>query len=377
MMSIRNMPGLFRRGDVWHIDKIIWGKRVRESTHARTLIEAEQYVIHRVEEVRQASVFGVRPERPFRDASEKYVKENQHKRSIQREIQELVLLEPFIGDLSLQSLHMGTLQTFIDFRKNQEVKHRTINYALQVIRQILNLASKEWIDEHGLTWLHHAPKIKLLPQHDAKKPYPLSIAEQELLFASLPLHLEHMALFAVNTGCRDQEICSLRWEWECQLEEFKTSVFVIPGEIVKNGEDRVVVLNRVAHSVIEAVRGIHPEFVFTYRGKPVLRMNNSAWISARKRVGLDVRVHDLKHTFGRRLRAAGVSDETLKFLLGHKSRDISTHYSAPEIQGLIDAANRACDLKRSAPILRAIKNRSTLGPTKSPQRKNCSVEKVM
>jgi hypothetical protein len=39
-------------------------------------------------------------------------------------------------------------------------------------------------------------------------------------------------------------------------------------------------------------------------------MNNSAWKRARKKVELErVRVHDLKHTFGRRLRAAGVSFE--------------------------------------------------------------------
>lgn len=61
-------------------------------------------------------------------------------------------------------------------------------------------------------------------------------------------------------------------------------------------------------------------------------------------------VHDLKHTFGRRLRAAGVSLETRKVLLGHKNGDITTHYSAPEIQELIDAANRVCfDKSRESP----------------------------
>ena len=53
-------------------------------------------------------------------------------------------------------------------------------------------------------------------------------------------------------------------------------------------------------------------------------------------------MHDLKHTFGRRLRAAGVPLETRKVLLGHKNGDITTHYSAPELQELIDAAERVC-----------------------------------
>jgi len=42
-------------------------------------------------------------------------------------------------------------------------------------------------------------------------------------------------------------------------------------------------------------------------------------------------VHDLKHAFGRRLRTAGVPLETRKVLLGHKTGDITSHYSAPEL----------------------------------------------
>ena len=49
-------------------------------------------------------------------------------------------------------------------------------------------------------------------------------------------------------------------------------------------------------------------------------MNNTAWENARQRTNLtQVRVHDLKHKFGRSLRAAGVSYEDRQDLLGHKS----------------------------------------------------------
>ena len=37
-----------------------------------------------------------------------------------------------------------------------------------------------------------------------------------------------------------------------------TSVFIIPGERVKNGDERLVVLNRAAKSVVESQRGKHP-----------------------------------------------------------------------------------------------------------------------
>lgn len=47
----------------------------------------------------------------------------------------------------------------------------------------------------------------------------------------------------------------------------------------------------------------------------------------------------LKHTFGRRLRAAGVSFEDRQDLLGHLAGRITTHYSAAELSKLMDAAN--------------------------------------
>ncbi|MFU8814754.1 MAG: tyrosine-type recombinase/integrase [Pseudomonadales bacterium] len=51
-------------------------------------------------------------------------------------------------------------------------------------------------------------------------------------------------------------------------------------------------------------------------------------------------VHNLRHTCGRRLRAAGVPLETRKAILGHAHGDITTHYSAAELGELISAAEK-------------------------------------
>jgi len=70
-------------------------------------------------------------------------------------------------------------------------------------------------------------------------------------------------------------------------------------------------------------------------------------------------VHDLKHTFGRRLRAAGVSFEDRQDLLGHRSGRITTHYSAAELVSLIEAANRVCDVgSRKTPALVILKKQA-------------------
>jgi len=299
--------------------------------------------VHRLEKIRQAEIYGVRQKRTFREAATRYLKEAT-KATLCEDARQLKYLDPYIGDLPLEAVHMGTLQQFIEERKFQRgkdsgtrlVRKRTINCALQTVRHILNLSASEWMDERGETWLPHTPKIRLLEENDKKEPYPLSWEEQARLFAELPAYLAKMALFKVNTGTRDQEVCNLRWEWEQPIPELNTSVFIVPAYAVKNRTDRLVVLNRLARAVVQEMRGVHPTHVFSHKGRPLYRMHGTVWKNARKRA------HDLKHTFGRRLRAAGVNFEDRQDLLGHKSKRITTHYSMPELENLIEAANKVC-----------------------------------
>lgn len=172
----------------------------------------------RIEEIRQATIYGVRPKRTFRQAATKYLNESR-KVSIDQDALHLKILDPFIGKISLDRVNINTLQPFIEARKKDGVKSRTVNYGLQTVRQILHAASREWVDENGMTWLASAPKIKLIPLDDVREPYPLSWDEQETFFKELPEHLARMALFKVNTGTREQEVCGLKWEWEVDVPD--------------------------------------------------------------------------------------------------------------------------------------------------------------
>jgi integrase len=373
-MGTQKASGLTKRGGVWHLDKMYRGTRIRESAGTSEIRKAQELLARRMEEIRKVTMFGVRPDRTFRAAATKFLAENQHKRSIDDDAIHLAKLDPFIGGMFIRQVHMDSLQPFIASRRAEGVKTTTINLDLTVVRRIMNLAASEWRDEAGMTWLEQAPKIKLLQVTDRRPPYPLSREEQVVHFRELPDHLARMALFKVNTGTREQEVCGLKWADEVKVPELDTSVFIIDGDKVKNGHDRVIVLNRVAKSVIESTRGQHPEFVFVRlpkpkrakdgspvpagEARPVTAMNNTGWKNARERAAdkweelhgqpapdgfRRLRVHDLKHTFGRRLRAAGVSFEDRQDLLGHKSNRITTDYSAPELRSLIAAAEKVCD----------------------------------
>ena len=191
-MGQRRGTGLTRRGGVWHIDKQIRGVRVCESTGTGDLLEAQEQLAKRINEAREARLYGVRDNHTFRAAATKFLQENQHKRSIEDDALHLRQLDPFIGAIPLRQVHMGTLQEFIAKRRRDGVKTKSINAALAVVRRILNLAVSEWMDDRGMTWLEAAPKIRLLAVTDARAPYPLSSAEQTFLFQELPDHLAKM-----------------------------------------------------------------------------------------------------------------------------------------------------------------------------------------
>jgi hypothetical protein len=132
------VAGLVKRGEVWHIDKRIKGKRISESCGTSDFEEAQRYLAHRMEEIRQAEVYSVLPKRTFREAATKYLNEAT-KKLIERDASLLKILDPFIGDMPLESIHMGSLQGYIAKCKADGLKKRSINYRLQVVRRILNL----------------------------------------------------------------------------------------------------------------------------------------------------------------------------------------------------------------------------------------------
>ena len=147
---------------------------------------------------------------------------------------------------------------------------------------------------------------------------------------------------------------------------------------VKNGDERLVILNKVAMSIIDGQRGLHRDLVFPcgqsdqFGPTTMHRMNDSAWRKARVRSAhkwekthqapahpgfRSIRIHDLKHTFGRRLRAASVTEEDRKALLGHKNGSITSHYSTPELQHLIEAANKVSATDSRGPALTILRRK--------------------
>lgn len=345
-MARNKLPGLYWDKETGKglVDKRIDGiGRVRHRFTASSWQEAETEY-HRA--IAAAKIEASAPKfRTFREAATKYLNE-ETKSSLPRDAECLANLDPWIGALQLDQIHQGSLQPYIEHRREQSVKSATVVRELAVVRRILTLASRVWRDLDNQPWLPVAPLLRMPNWKDAAEPYPLTIDEQRRLFKELPEHLAEMALFAINTGARENVVAELRWEWEARIPEIGTSIFLVPGEFTKNGTSCTLVLNSTARKVVESRRGKMATHVFGYHGKPVERIHNSAWKKAWIRSGLPVGAHvlsgphNLRHTFARRLRLARVPLETRKALMHHIDGDITVHYSPAEVEELLEAVEK-------------------------------------
>jgi len=299
---------------------------------------------------------GTRPDKTLEEGATRFLQDKQAAGMPSAET-DAYLLSPLVkmlGSLILRDVSNETLEPFVEARRTEGMKNKTINNALGAVNRICTLAATKWKLPNGLTWLASASKVDLLPLDDQRPPRPLTWAEQGKLMAELPRHLKDMSLFNLNTGVRENVVCQLRWEWEVPVTVrpgLTVSVFVVPRLYVKGRKrERLIICNSVAHGIIDAQRGHHPERVFTWyhqtkpgsntipKRKPVGSMNNTAWQNARTRAGLgDLHVHDLRHTVGMRLRHAGISERTQDEILWHNRRDMTTHYAIAQVREVYDA----------------------------------------
>ena len=310
-------------------------------------------------------------EQLFAAAAQKYLIECKQRgvRTLDVISYHVTILLPYIGSLPLRDVCNDALEGFKDERAAEGAKNATINRSLEVVRTVLNRATRVW-RSHGKPWLLSSPLIEMLDERQQRRPpYPITWSEQAELMKHLPSHLQRMVLFALNCGARDDNVCRLQWAWERKVPELERSVFVIPAAEFKGQRPHVLILNDVATRIVEECRGDHDEFVFVWRRervkniedepvmpyRPVHTMNNTAFQNARRAAKLErARVHDLRHTFGQRLREAGVTEEDRALLLGHALTGMPQHYATATIARLVEAANKVRETRDRTTLLRVV-----------------------
>ena len=96
---------------------------------------------------------------------------------------------PYVGALYLDEICDETLEPLVAALKAPVVRNRkdghrtvrvrknkTVNLVLGTVRQVLNLAARNWRVEGNrrLTWLAQTPRITMLDLKDARSPKPIT-----------------------------------------------------------------------------------------------------------------------------------------------------------------------------------------------------------
>ena len=198
------------------------------------------------------------------------------------------------------------------------IKPATVDRKLAFLRSVVRAAAHKW------EWIEHPPYVELYNDEGMRERY-LEPHEIQRLVEALPSPYSDMALFSVSTGLRQGNVFGLKWS-EVNLVS-KTAR--LPGLVMKNGKAFSIALNETAMSVIRGWIGKHDTNVFCKPdGSPVTELPSRMWADILKEAGLvDVRWHDLRHTWASLLRQAGISLADLQEMGGWQSAVMVKRYA--------------------------------------------------
>ena len=323
---------LFKRGKVWWMSFTYNGRRYRRSCETTDRRLAEK-IYHKVMiEVIEGRYFERLPgeTRTFREMMEKYREEYLSGLPAGRTCASYINgLIAFFGNYTLKEITPRLIYEFKKMRRAQGVKPATINRQLTLAKRAFNLAIREW------EWWNDNPFSRVPSEKGAgKRDRWLTLEEEERLLSVSPQWLKDFLIFAIWTGLRLGNIIGLKRR-DVNLKN--RTVYI---ERTKNGEPLIIPLHDRAYEVLKRrlkVKYLEHDYVFTSpEGKPIEPNNlRRSFRITLKRAGIEnLRIHDLRHTFGTRLAQAGVDLYTIARLLGHKDIRTTQRYAHHSTQSL-------------------------------------------
>lgn len=373
---------VFRRGTTWWFEFTFCGKRIRESakTSRKTIAaEAEKRRRLELEKARAGMPSESGEERINRvsDSVKSYLRHyasNHRAKSVIFATQRLAHVERLIGKLLFIDVTEARIREYIETRLEEGAGGRTINMELGELSRVM-----------GHTWRELWPKVrKMEERHDVGRA--LSVAEETALLRAAAADdspnrnpmLYTFLKIALSTGMRSGEISTLTWG-QVDLE---AGVITVGTAKTEAGRGRQIPMNSDLRATMETHLAWFVEkmrrlgygdlsqgwYVFPGRaGKPTqgaLRPMDptrpttsikTAWESLRETAGVSCRLHDLRHTCATKLAEAGVSEGTMKAILGHMSRQMLEKYSHIRLQAKREAMD-AVTLPSHSPQNAALAN---------------------
>jgi len=243
-----------------------------------------------------------------------------------------------IGDVSIDSITVRIAEEYLQYR----IRSKSI-YAARKDHINLSSAFSKAVRE-GYLLVNPFKNIKRLKIPE-RLPVYFSNADLERLLKTMNSpDVADITLFTVNTGLRQAEVTSLRWE---QID-FTRRLFILDnrGHITKSKKIRTIPLNPTAFSILERRKqGSSSESVFTLSDKPI----QPDWLSKlfksyvrKAKLNDKLSFHSLRHTFASKLVQSGVSIYVVSKLLGHadiKTTEIYSHLRQDDLMMAVNKLN--------------------------------------
>jgi len=328
---------LYRRGNIWWIDINHNGRRIQQSTGTKVKVTAQKVHDKIKADLWKNRFLEETPNKTWMEAVTRWLKEAEHKRSLESDRYHLRWLDKHLKNYSLNQITRDLIDKVADKKLDEGVKPSSVNRMLEVVRAILRKAELEW------DWLAKAPPIRMRKE-DTKRIRWLTPEEANRLIQELPEHLADLARFSLATGLRKSNVTNLEWS---EINLSKRHALIHPDQ-AKANKAIPVPLNETAVSVIQKQIGKHIRFVFTYGGKHITQCNTKAWRNALKRAGIkNFRWHDLRHTWASWHVQNGTSLQELQQLGGWTSFEMVLRYAHLSSDHLKEAAERVVNVTNS------------------------------
>jgi integrase len=289
-------------------------------------------------------------------ALNRYLKEiSQSKRptTLAREKKRVEILRASLGDYSLAALTPEIIASFRDERLAGDVNAKgvrvpragnTVRLDLALLGHLYSVAIKEW----GLGLAYNPVSSIRRPAPGAGRNRRLSADEETKLLVAVDGHsnpmLRWIVRIALETGMRSSEITTLR---RGQVDLQRRIVRLLE---TKNTSSRTVPLSKSATALFREalehpVRPIDTDLIFFGEpGKDRQRRPynfNKVWLGIKKSVGCsDFRFHDLRHEAVSRFVEAGLSDQEVSAISGHKSMQMLKRYTHLRAEDLVEKLDR-------------------------------------
>ncbi|MBF0265035.1 MAG: site-specific integrase [Gammaproteobacteria bacterium] len=320
-----------RKGsEVWQIEFYFNGERIRQSSKTKDKQEAEQKEAELKRQLWRQENLGDKPKQTWKESVVRYIKEKQHKKSIDSDITGFRTLAPYFEHFMIQELTRLNIDEALDsLQDEREISNARVNRLASFIRTMLNMACDEW------EWIDKAPKIRMRTESQNRIRW-ITQAEAYRLISVAPKHWKNVIKLTLATGLRKTNIMTLKWS---QIDMQRHCAWIHADE-AKGKRNIAVPLNEDALAVLKQQIGLHDEYVFTYAGKP-FRFDYTSWHEVIAKAGIkDFRFHDLRHTWASWHVQAGTSLQELMELGGWRHMDMVLRYAHLSSESLKDASNR-------------------------------------